>query len=75
MPVLAAATTCSRNEALWAEEVARVLGDAADFEPAARASLREVLTSLLADPTMDPVSRRDAWTMLEAISRPALEVV
>lgn len=55
----------TRVEALWAEEVARVLASAQSFAPAVRAILRQVLTSLATEPD----SRPDTQVMLEALSQ------
>lgn len=61
------AVTLAREEALWAEEVARVLGAAASFEPAARAAVLAVLQSLADDATESPATRRDVRALLDAL--------
>ncbi|HXH97903.1 MAG TPA: hypothetical protein VNH40_11895 [Gaiellaceae bacterium] len=71
----AAVPAPTRDEALWAEEVAHVLEGAATLAPAAVQMLRDVLTSLAGDSTLDHTSRRDAGTVLTAIRRTALRVV
>jgi hypothetical protein len=67
-----AAVTVTREEALWAEEVARVVDAAPSFAPAAREMVRQVLTSLVSDVTIDPAGRRDASLMFELVTRPRL---
>lgn len=74
-PSASAATPHTRDETLWAEEVARVLEGAATLTPAARQMLRDVLTSMVVDATVGPDCRRDAQSMIEALSRPALVLV
>jgi hypothetical protein len=62
----------TRDHALWATEVARVLETASTLAPAARQLVVDVLAALLADPATDPSCRRDAQTLLDAFNRPAL---
>jgi hypothetical protein len=62
----------TRDHALWATEVARVLETASTLAPAARQLVADVLASLIADPASDPTCRRDAQTLLDALNRPAL---
>jgi hypothetical protein len=61
----------TRDEALWAEEVARLLEGSATLAPAARQLVANVLASFLADATIDTGCRRDARTLLNALRRPA----
>jgi hypothetical protein len=65
--VVTAAAHSTREETLWAQEVARVLEAAATFEPAARAAVLSVLMSLADDPTESLATRRDARALLAAL--------
>lgn len=67
MRLVITAAKVTRDDALWAEEVARVLEAAPRLAPAARAMLRDVLASLVSDATLSPAGRRDARSMLEAV--------
>lgn len=70
-----AAATYARDEALWAEEVARVLEGAAALVPVVGPIARDVLTPLIAGAAVGRVSRRDASAMRRAVSRPGCRVI
>jgi hypothetical protein len=58
-----------RDGRLWTEEVARVLEGTSAFEhAAARSAVLRVLTSLAADATESPATRRDARALLGAFT-------
>jgi hypothetical protein len=59
----------TREQRLWAEEVARVFAAAPTLEPAARCAVRATLHALACDPLTDEGTRADAAAMLTAIDR------
>ena len=64
----------SREQRLWAEEVARLLGAATSFGPAVRAAVVSVLESLAVDGIESSATRVDARALLTAVeSARALE--
>jgi hypothetical protein len=68
--VLAAANEhpITREQRLWNEEVARLLGAATTLEPAKRGAVLAVLQSLVDDPTESPETRRDVPALLDALN-------
>jgi hypothetical protein len=63
-----------REQRLWAEETARLLDATASLAPAARATVIEVLRSLVDDPLESLETRRDAQALIDTInSRAPLE--
>jgi hypothetical protein len=67
--VLSAATlTLTREQRLWAEEVARVFATAHTLEPAVRQAVRATLQALAANPSTDEAMRADVVALLSATS-------
>ena len=67
--VLAAAgeLPVAREQRLWGEEVAQLLGAGTSLEPAARGAVLAVLASLADDPTESAQTRRDVRALLVAL--------
>jgi hypothetical protein len=60
----------TREQRLWDEEVARLLGAATTLKPAIRGAVLAVLQSLVADPTESAETRRDVRALLDALDTP-----
>jgi hypothetical protein len=57
----------SREQALWDDEVSRLLAAVATLEPAARRAVTAVLKSLVDDPTESAGTHRDVRALLGAL--------
>jgi uncharacterized protein (DUF924 family) len=64
-----AAPIPTREQRLWAKEVARVLATALTLEPAVRCAVRATLHALASDPLTDEGTRADVVAMLTATDR------
>jgi hypothetical protein len=58
----------SREEALWAAEVAGLFGAADSLPPAPRAAVVTVLRSLAADPDASPAERADVSELFDTLA-------
>lgn len=64
----------SRDDALWAAEVAELLTAAPNFSPSVRAAVLQVLRSLADEPRWSPQQRESVLALLDLLeTRPAPE--